>query len=71
MPFMITCDDGNGGSLEKSYPDGALKLCVAIDPQTNTFKDKRVDEIVVGDHICHYPGKAEGGCREVTAVTEV
>ena len=70
MATKFTCSNGTS-EVERYFPDPALKLCVECPPAgSNTFCEKRVDQIVVGDRICHYPGKP-GPSLEVTLVEVV
>jgi len=66
MPTIFTCD-APSGDVKKSYPDPALKLCVEV--ANNQFAEKRVDQVEVGDKICHL--LRPGPSLEVTNVEVV
>jgi len=68
MTWLLMCAHETGVEVLKSYPDGALKISVYAG--RNTFVDKRIDEIIVGDLVCHYPGRV-GATLEVTQVEEI
>lgn len=68
-----TLDDGQGGTVVKTFPDdcAGLAFCVELPPAgSNTFAEKRCDEVVIGDRVCHYPGKP-GPSLEVTNVETI
>jgi len=68
MPWLLTCTHETGAEVLKSYPDGALKLCVYAG--RNTFVDKRIDALQAGDLLCDNPLRSTA-TLEITKVEVV